>query len=318
MAIIIFGAQSLMVKKQVKKFLMETFSNQNRYDVTYLNSKDVTEGNIIDECQQMSLSCENKVVVIENSNFLTAERIKDKMNFSDDILEYLKNENEFTKLIFTVIYDKKLDSRNSIVKYIKEKGKIIECKDLKDSDWEVYVAKYFEKRSINITKDAIKEICNRCNGDLNVFINEVNKLLLYKMNNITVKDVDLIITKPLEENIFDILNKLLHNKKTSAISIYRDLVLQKVEPVVLISIISTTLIYLDKILFLNNSHYSYAQIAKETNSNLFRVMVTLREFKDVDVNLIHDTLEKLYELDKTIKHNSIDRFYGFEFFLLNF
>jgi len=318
MAIIIFGAQSLMVKKQVKKFLMETFPNQNRYDVTYLNSKDISEGNIIDECQQMSLSCENKVVVIENSNFLTAERIKDKMNFSDDLLEYLKNENEFAKLIFTVIYDKKLDSRNSIVKYIKEKGKIIECKDLKDSDWEIYVAKYFEKRSINITKDAIKEICNRCNGDLNVFINEVNKLLLYKMNNITVKDVDLIITKPLEENIFDILNKLLHNKKTSAISIYRDLVLQKVEPVVLISIISTTLTYLDRILFLNNSHYSYAQIAKETNSNLFRVMVTLREFKDVNVNLIHDTLDKLYELDKTIKHNSIDRFYGFELFLLNF
>src|SRR5574344_2149160 len=123
MAIIIFGAQSLMVKKQVKKFLMETFPNQNRYDVTYLNSKDISEGNIIDECQQMSLSCENKVVVIENSNFLTAERIKDKMNFSDDLLEYLKNENEFAKLIFTVIYDKKLDSRNSIVKYIKEKGK---------------------------------------------------------------------------------------------------------------------------------------------------------------------------------------------------
>jgi hypothetical protein len=29
-------------------------------------------------------------------------------------------------------------------------------------------------------------------------------------------------------------------------------------------------------------------------------------------------LDDLYVLDKTIKHNNIDRFYGFELFLINF
>jgi DNA polymerase-3 subunit delta len=318
MALIIFGAQPLMIKKQVKKFLLETFSNADKYNVIYLNSHEISEGNIIDECEQMSLTSSNKVVIVENSNFLTAEHAKDKMEYSSELLSYLKHENENTKLIFTVVYDKQLDNRNTIVKYVKENGKILECKDLKADDWKLYTTKYFERRNVKISDDAINEICKRCNGDLNVFINEVDKLLLYKMNDITLKDVELLITKPLEDNIFDILDKLLHGKKNDAIEIYRDLLLQKVEPVVLISIISTTLTYLDRVLYLNSLRQSYTQIASETKSNPYRVMVTLKDFRNVDKGLISSALDSLYELDKTIKHNNIDRFYGFELFLLNF
>lgn len=318
MAIIIFGAQNLMVKKQVKKFLTESFPNSNRYNVIYLNSHNVTEGNIVDECEQMSLSADTKVVVVENSNFLTAERSKDKMIFTDVLLKYLKNENENTKLVFTVTYDKQLDSRNSIVKFVRENGKIIECKDLGNSDWKLYVSKYFERRSVTISQDAVNEICKRCNGDLNIFINETDKLLLYKMNNITLGDVELIITKPLEDNLWDILDKLLHHKKAEAIDIYRDLLLKKVEPVVLISIVSSSLLFLDRVLYLNSMHYNAYKISSMVASYPKKVIETINDFKNIDRKTVSKALDDLYVLDKTIKHNNIDRFYGFELFLINF
>jgi len=318
MALIIFGAQNLMIKKQVKKFLTETFPNSNRYNAVYLNSHNITEGNIVDECEQSSLSADTKVVVIENSNFLTAERSKDKMSFGDVLLKYLKNENANTKLVFTVIYNKQLDSRNSVVKFVRENGKILECKDLENSDWKIYVSKYFERRNVTISNDAINEICRRCDSDLDIFINETDKLLLYKINNINIGDVKLIITKPLEDNLWDILDKLLHHKKTDAIEIYRDLLLKKVEPVVLISIISSSLLFIDRVMYLNSLSYNVYKISSMTSSYPRKVIETLNDFKNVDKNVVSKALDDLYLLDKTIKHNKVDRYYGFELFLLNF
>jgi len=318
MATIIFGAQDLMVKKQIRRFVLDNFSKPDDVEVIYLDSRKITENNLLDECQQMNLMCTDKVVVVENSNFLTAERTKDKFSCSDSLIEYLKSENPFTKLVFTVVYDKKLDSRNKIYKYISDKGRIVECKDLKINDWMLYITKFFEKRNVKIEKSAINELCKRCDGNLNIFMNETEKLLLYKMNNITLEDIKKVVTRPLEDNLFDILDLLLHNKKEQAIQTYRDLALQKVEPVVLISIISSSLLFLDKVLFLSKKRMSYSEIAKHLSCNPYRVINTIKSFGDVDSAHIKKTIDDLYSLDKIIKHNNIDRFYGFELFLINY
>jgi len=47
-------------------------------------------------------------------------------------------------------------------------------------------------------------------------------------------------------------------------------------------------------------------------------MLSIKDFKNIDVILIKNALESLFLLDKKIKHNEINRFYGFELFLLNF
>ena len=158
MATIVFGAQPLMVKKQISKIVADYFDKDLNQSVVYLDSHKITEGNLIDECEQCSLNSLYKAVIVENCDFLTAEKNKGKMKYSDLLIDYLKNENANTKLIFSVIYDKKLDSRNKIYKLLSENGKILECKDLKDDDWNVYVTKYFEKRNVGIEKKAINEL----------------------------------------------------------------------------------------------------------------------------------------------------------------
>jgi len=307
-----------MVKKQISKIVADYFDKDLNQSVVYLDSHKITEGNLIDECEQCSLNSLYKAVIVENCDFLTAEKNKGKMKYSDLLIDYLKNENANTKLIFSVIYDKKLDSRNKIYKLLSENGKILECKDLKDDDWNVYVTKYFEKRNVGIEKKAINELCKRCDGSLNIFINEANKLLLYKINNISLNDVELVVTKPLENNIFEILDNLLHGNKAGAISIYRDLILEGAEPVGLISIISSSLLFLDRVIYLDKKRYSYTQISTVLKSNPYRVMLSIKDFKNIDVILIKNALESLFLLDKKIKHNEINRFYGFELFLLNF
>lgn len=318
MAYIVFGAQSLMVKKQIKKIVSETFNDPNNLDTVYLDSRKIEEKDLLDECEQISLCGDKKVVVVENCSFLTAERVKNKFLYTDKLLDYLSNENPSTVLIFSVIYDKKLDSRGKIYKILSKKGKIVECKDLDANDWLAYISSFFERRNVKIEKKAVNELCKRCDGNLNIFINEANKLLLYKTNSISFEDVVETVTKPLYSNVFDILHNLMHGNKEKAIVIYRDLLIAKIEPVVLISIITESLIYLDKVLYLNDKHYSYGIIASKTSSNPYRVSITISNFRNIDKKLIKKSIESLYFLDRTIKHNEINRFFGFEMFLVNF
>lgn len=318
MSVIIFGAQNLMVKKQISKYINEAFPDATDVDVTYLNSHDIDQETLLNECAQLSLVNPYKLVVLENCNFLTGERSKDKFSYNEKLLSYLQTENPNVKLVFSVIYSGKLDSRNKVVKLISTKGKIIECKDLKIGDWHVYAQKFFERRNVKITKEALYELCDRSDGSLDIFLSETNKLLLYKMNNIDINDINLIVTKPLNNNVYDILKSLLNGNKEKTIQIYRDLRLEKVEPVILISIIANSLLFADQVLFLNSKHYSTSSISQQLKCNPYRTIITLKDFRNIGCDVIEKTLEKLYLLDKEIKHNNIDRFYAFEMFIVNF
>lgn len=318
MAIIVFGAQTMMVEKQINKYIKESFLNLDKVDIIRINSSSLTEGNLIDECSQLSFTADGKVIILENCNLLTRERTKDKFVYTDEFIKYLENENPYVKLVFSCVYDKKIDSSNKIYKIVNKKGKIFECKDLKENEWPFYIQKFFEKRSVKISKDAINELSKRCSGDLNIFFKETEKLLLYKMNNIEIDDIEEIVTKPLSNNVFDLLDFLLHDKINKAIDLYRDLQLAKIEPVVLISILSNSLFFLDKVLYLNNIGLNYSAIASKLKSNPYRVKITLDQFRYVKKEKISRNIDNLYFLDKQIKHSEIDRFYGFEMFLLNF
>lgn len=319
MAYIVFGSQQLMVKKQIKKCISDIFKENKNYEVLHFDSTKITENELLSECEQFSLYGDKKVIIVENSGFLTTERNSNKFEYTDSLVKYLKNENPSTILIFSVIYNKKLDSRNRIYKVIDENGKIIVCKDLTEKEWPEQVSLYFKKKNISIAQDAVDEICRRCSGDFGVFINESNKLILYKQNNITIDDVKEIVAMPLFNNVFEIQNNLLHKNKEKAIQIFREIQFSKdVDPVSLISIFVNQLILLDKLLYLNKKGLSYGSIASELGENSYIVMKNLNNFKGVDRKLIKSALKKLYELDRAIKHSEINKYYGFELFLINF
>ena len=155
MAYIVFGSQQLMVKKQVKKCIADYFKDDTNYEVLHFDSSKITEDELLSECEQFSLCGDKKVIVVENSNFLTAERDASKFVYTDSLVKYLKNENPSTILIFSVIYSKKLDSRNKIYKIVDESGKIIICKDLTEKEWPQQVALYFKKKNLSISDEAI-------------------------------------------------------------------------------------------------------------------------------------------------------------------
>ena len=224
----VYGSLKTRVKKQVSIIIDSIFKDEEK-NVVELDFNECDIFSLIEECNSFSLTSLSKVVVLYNSYFLSTERNKKKLSKDEkeQLLNYFNNQNEDSTLIF-VLDSSKVNNKDEIFKFILENGKVVEIKDIQKNEWPLYIETFFKKKNIKISKDALNELTSRINCDYDTFLNEIQKLLLYKNNDITLEDVKTIITKPLEENSFELVNNLLYGNKNKVLSIYQDFPLSPV------------------------------------------------------------------------------------------
>ncbi len=318
MVYLVYGSLKTRVKKQVSIIVDSIFKDEER-NVVELDFLENDVEQIIDECNSFSLTSFTKVVIVYNSFFLSSERGKKKISEEEKeaLLDYLKEENEDTSLIF-VLDSNKVNLKNEIYKYILENGKITEIKDIQKNEWPLFVETYFKKKNIKISKDALNEFVSRINSDYDAFLNETQKLLLYKDNNITLEDIKTIVTKPMEENSFELVNNLLYGNKSKVLSIYQDFKVLNIQVVRLINLLTTSLSFLDKVYLLLDENNSEQDIIRILNANPFQVKIAIRNLRNIEYSKIKKAFNDLYNLDYKIKHSEVDPIYAFELFLINF
>lgn len=306
-----------MINNRLKKIKGEIFSNGDENIINFDLSNDKL-GQIIDEINQLFVYGENKLIIVDNSNFFISEQ-KDKKTVSilNELLDSLTNIDERISVIF-IVHESKVNQKGSIYKYILNNGKVLEFKDIQKNEWPIFARQYFKKRNVSIEESAIDELIKRCNGDLSTFNNEATKLILYKINNITLEDVDELVAKSLDDDVFKIMNALNVGNKGEALKVYRDLRVKSIEPITLINLISSSLLYMLNVKNLLNQKYKSDEIAKMTGSSTGRVYMTIKNLKNVSTQFLSGKLLQLADLDKKIKHSEIDRFYAFETFLLEY
>lgn len=319
MIYILFGEQELMIKNRIKRIIKDDFSLNS--EVIKMSMNDNKIGKLIDEYDQFSITGEPKIIIANDAYFIeSTTRIKNK-NFEkkelEELYECISSGVNSNSIIFVINSDK-IDQKSNIVKYAKTNGKIYEFKNVSKNDWPIYIKEYFNKRNVKISDDAVEELVRRVHGDLYTFSNEATKLILYKGYQITKEDVLNLVSNVLEDDVFNILNSLLANNKEAALKTYRDLRVQGVEPVSLISLISSSLIYILNVKNLSSLGLKADEIATKTGSSTGRVFMAFKNIKLSSEKKLFSALDNLYDIDFKIKHNLVDRFVAFEMFIANF
>jgi DNA polymerase-3 subunit delta len=212
----------------------------------------------------------------------------------------------------------KVNKNSEIFNFIKENGQILEFLNIEKDQWPLYIRKYFKNKNVEITTEAINELSSRVDGDLTRFINEAEKLCLYK-SSITLSDVALMVSKPLEDDAFQMSNALFRGENGVAISIYRDLKLLGQKFVdALIPMLASQFRFISQVCFLDSKGLDNDEIAKDLGVSPIRVKIALKNSRNIARRQIANALDKLYNLDLQIKSGQIDRSYGLELFLINF
>ena len=323
MIYLISGRQNIRIKSQMKNIIKKSLKEIDAINFVKIDATYTPVQEIVDEANYLPLGYDNKAVAVDNCYFLLKEKGRNKIESDQDykkLLNYLNHPDDNCDLLFLVnTSDSDVDKKSEIYQAIEKNGQIIVLSEPKENQWHEVVAHYFKEKWPNtaIDSDAVYELAKRTEGDYASLFNNGSKLALYT-NHIRFEDVTLMVTRPLEENAFQLFNYLIDNKNIDAVSLYRDLKSANVEPVTLISMIANQFRLLNRVSYLAKHGYDQDAIAQELNINPIRAKILRKNSMVVSQKTINKTLEDLYQLDLQIKSGLVDRYYSFELFLINF
>lgn len=307
---ILYGENGVMLDNYIEELMKsKDISDKIVYDYNESNIKDV-----IEECSYNDLFGSKKMVVLDNSVFLTSKGSLEDKAFDS----YISSPNENTVLVFKVICEK-LDERKKLVKDLKSKSIVKEFKDLDKTNINGYINSYFTNLGYKIDYNAVNEIISRIGETRRVLYSELEKLELYKIKDkhITIEDVKKVVTKYEEDNIFKLVDAVIQRNKKLIFNTYKKLVSDKEEPAVIISLLANNIMLILECSILTNEGMSSKDIASKLKEHPYRVSLAINNSYKVKKEELIDNLNKLAELDYQIKTGEVDRFKGLEAYFIN-
>ena len=300
-------------ENELEKFIEKTMTESNIENKVIYNYKECQIEDVIEECSYLDLFGSKKMVILNECEFLTA-----KSTLESKLLEsYIENPNLSTTLIFKIITDK-LDERKKLVKYLKTKVKTIEFKPLSENSIITYIKEYFEKKEFKIDLDTVREIEQRLKSNTKVIDKELEKLYLYKINEKTIskEDVKKVIKKYNDNNIFDLVNAVVKNDKNKIFTLYKNLIENKEEPAVIISLLAGQFRLMYQVNILAETGMDSRTIASKLKEHPYRVTLAIKASNDIEEETMLKILENLSDVDKNIKLGILEKTKALETFFL--
>ncbi len=287
-----------LIDLEVKKIIKD--NQVIKYNLNKSNIKEV-----IEEANYFSLTGEQKYIVVYNADFFGSDKIDEKN--SEIILNYLKNPNLTTTIIFTT--QKQIDSRKKIVKEIKDNYKLIYKAKMDKRALTELITKYVQENEYNIDYNSVNYLINNSYNNLDIMFNELDKIFIYYNFPCTIKlkDITKILGEELDNNNFHFVNAVIEKDLKKSIKIYNSLRIYKVEPTSLIILLAREYRLMYYVLKMYQNQISLREISNNLNladwqiDKLYNNAIHYKE-KELLKNLVD-----LCNLDKNIKKGIWDK-----------
>ncbi|WP_407967096.1 DNA polymerase III subunit delta [Enterococcus faecium] len=316
---LILGTEKFL-QDQVRTEIVKKIQLEGEDDLNFLSfdMENASLDEVVAEAETLPFFGDQRLVFVENPYFLTGEKVNNGIEQNTDLLTaYLKEPLESTVLVFFAPYEK-LDERKKVTKQLKKTAIIINVQQLNEKEVRQYLMNTLENSSIKMERSAIDLFLRLTDLDLSKMMRELQKLVLYGQNQqqITVREVEELVPKTLEHNIFDMTQYILKGKTEQALRLYEDLVMQGEETIKINSILLSQLRLFLQTKFLVKIGYQQANIAETLKIHPYRVKLAMQEVKKFDEHLLVQLFDQLVEMDYQIKTGQIEKELSFQLFVL--
>ncbi len=337
------GSESYRLNERKKQIIKDTIGKDNDMAISVYNDiEGLSVEAVIDDCTMLSFFTEKKVVIYENPRFIKVKKQQEKKDQNTDkdetvnneleiysekkessenekaitkLLDYLSQPNDATTLI--IVVDKDL-GKNAVFSRLSKVMLHEEFAKVKQEEFQIIVRSDLQKRNIRLDNASLKELFNRLPLDIENWKRELEKLTLYP-EKITVAVIKEIVTKPLEDDVFQLSNAVIKRNLSLALSIYHDLLVNdKYVSIPLIGLLAGQFRFMCQCKILQEHRYSLNEIASELNNvNAYRVQITLENSAYNTSKDYLKLLNDLSDLDQKVKTGRIDAVTGVELFIIN-
>lgn len=294
-----------LIAEEIKKIVKE-----NTYKIFNLNKSSIEE--IIEEANYFSLDGNSKYLVVSNADIFSSDKSDD--NTTNLVLKYLENPNSNTILIFTT--QKPIDTRKKIVKEIKTKYKVINNSKMDRKSLNEFLNNYVKQKEFNIDYQTINYIINNSYGNLDIMLNELDKVMLYYNVPCHIKyaDVERIVGVELDSNNFHFVSAVVDKKLGDALKILNSLKIYKVDSTILVSLLAREYRLMFYVKKMYQSRMSLIEICNNLNLADWQVNKLYNNCLHYSENELATNIVNLCNIDLNIKKGIWDKdiaLYGF-------
>lgn len=309
---VLYGEESYRLKKTLNTIVSKYIQDESDLNLITYDAFTSDMEVILEDAMTIPFFQDYKVIVVYHANFLSTTN--DTGIDPNVLTSYVEHPMDSTVLIFVGDFQK-LDARKKIVKKIKETWKVLEFKKLDDLGKLSYVKEEIKNRNISIDPNGFQELIRRLPLDMESIQRELEKLELYG-ELITYDVITHLVTRPLEDNVFDLVHAVVEKDKRKAFQIYRDLCVVNTDAIYLIALLSSQFRFLFQVKTLMNQGNNKDAIVAELHAHPYRVKLAMNDVTRLSNSYLMQMLAKLATLDQQLKAGLIDKKMGFELFLI--
>ncbi|WP_246005636.1 DNA polymerase III subunit delta [Companilactobacillus insicii] len=314
------GDEQVFIKDIQSTFKNLLLPEERDMNFSTFDLEDVSIDDMINEAISAPFFGERRLVFVDRPYFLTSERVKTSFDQNVDLLtRYIQNPTPSTILVIFATYPK-LDSRKKIVKQLKKIATTIDASQMDSHLLVKTIRELLQSDNYNIDNDALELLINKTQGNYSQIINQMDKLKLYALQSkkIDIKAVEELVPQSLDDNVFELMNQILSKNVYQAEELYHQFLLQKIDPILLVAIIMSQLRTLIQTRVLSSRGLTEATIAKNLKIHPYRVKMTLKQSKNMNISQLTEMFHSIVDLDYQIKSGQGDKELLFDLFVAKF
>ena len=289
---------------------------------SYFDMKEASYAEVELDLVSLPFFADEKIVILDHLLDLTTAK---KRNLTDEDLKqfenYLGNPSESTRLV--IFAEGKLDSKRRLVKLLKRDAQIIEATTPKEQDLKRYFSGQAQELSLQFVGDSLDQLLLKSGYDFGELQKNLALLQAYKEDGqITLQDIEEVVPKSLQDNIFDLTQMILKCQIDQARNLVKDLRLQGEDEIKLIAILLGQFRMFSQVKIFSEEGQSESQIVASLSElsgrkvNPYQVKFALRDSRRLSLSFLKQAMMTFIEADYAIKSGTYEKDYLFDLALL--
>ncbi|WP_236914917.1 DNA polymerase III subunit delta [Clostridium sp. Cult2] len=297
-----------------------------------LDGKEIDFDIIFNACETLPFMSEKKIVIINDLPLFNSKReegtTSEEWNLppsKNPLTKYVEELEDYLCLLF-VEKDKNIKKSNALYKAINRAGGIVEFTKLRGIDLDNWVQNSFKNYNKKISKPNINYFLQQSsyfdsnrNRTLYDLENEIIKISNYLSNGEEVNReiINLLMAKPLEMNVFNLLNSISQKNGENAIRLFNEMYISNEPVLFILHMIVRQLRNMLNYKVLRLKGYSEGDIYSKMNLSRYEYQKVSNQSNNFTVPQLERAMLHCLETDKIIKTTSVDDRLALEILLTN-
>lgn len=324
----LFYGEEDYVLDHTLRMVKEAYINQGLESLNYieLNGQDLDFSTIMNACETLPFMAEKKIVLIKDLPLFKSKKEDKNIRASQEpLLDYIGELRDHLLLIFVEKTDNVRKS-NALYKRVKKFGDIVEFKKLRGRDLDSWIMGQFKKHKKTIDKATVNYFIDyssyfdsRREKTLYDLENEIVKISNYLPDGarVTREDIEILMTRPLEMNIFNLLNVIAEKNGDQALKLFNEMYLSNEPILIILHMIVRQIRNMLKYRILLDQGYTRGDGFKKMSLAEYEYGKIAKQSRNFTRRQLGQALNYCLETDRTLKTSSFDEKLAMEILISN-